>query len=97
MVHIILHFLVPAFAALIWYERDAFKAWLVMAATMVIDVDHLLADPVYDPLRCSIGFHLLHSYVAISLYVVMLFIPKVRLIGVGLIIHMALDYMDCLT
>lgn len=67
-----------------------------MMATMIVDLDHLLAVPVYDPHRCSIGFHPLHSYVAISIYVILLFIPKVRLIGVGLVIHMALDYIDCL-
>ena len=67
-----------------------------MVATMLVDLDHLLADPVFDPNRCSIGFHVLHSYYAISVYVVMLFFPWVRIIAVGLLFHMLTDYQDCL-
>ena len=66
--------------------------------TMLVDVDHLLANPIYDPTRCSINFHPLHSFIAISIYAVMSVIPKyriVRLIGLGLIIHMILDSIDC--
>ncbi len=32
-----------------------------MLATMAIDLDHLLADPVFDPDRFCIGFHPLHT------------------------------------
>ena len=28
--------------------------------TMMVDLDHLIADPIFDPQRC-IGFHPLHS------------------------------------
>lgn len=66
-----------------------------MIATMAVDVDHLLAVPIYDPNRCSIGFHPLHSYYAIAIYFIMLFFPKIRIVGIGLIIHMVLDYIDC--
>ena len=62
---------------------------------MVVDLDHLLAVPIYDPNRCSIGFHPLHSYYAIGVYVILLFFPKTRLVGIGLVIHMILDYIDC--
>jgi hypothetical protein len=62
----------------------------------VVDVDHVLADPVYDPGRCGIGFHPLHSPVAIGTYAVATAIPKLRLIGLGLLIHMGLDALDCL-
>lgn len=95
MFHIILHFVVPAVVAFQLYKKIAIKAWLIMIATMVVDLDHLLAVPIYDPDRCSIGFHPLHSYVAIGIYFAMLFVPKGRLIAIGLIIHMALDYIDC--
>ena len=62
---------------------------------MLVDLDHLLADPIYDPNRCSIGFHPLHTYPAIAAYVVLL-VPRVtRLFALGLIIHMALDALDC--
>lgn len=95
MFHIILHFLVPAIVAYVFYKEIVIKAWLIMIATMIVDLDHLLAVPIYDPNRCSIGFHPLHSYVAIGFYFGMLFFPKFRIIGLGLIIHMALDYIDC--
>lgn len=65
---------------------------------MLIDIDHLLVIPIYDPQRCSIGFHPLHQSLAISFYMLLCFLPKfpkLRLIGLGLIIHMALDSVDC--
>ena len=97
MVHIILHILVPAVVSLLAYRSQFLKAWLIMSLTMIVDMDHLLADPIYDPERCSIGFHPLHSYWAIGIYFLMMFWRKTRLIGIGLMIHMALDYLDCFT
>lgn len=112
MIHILLHFIVPVIIALAFYRRHWSRAALIMIATMVVDVDHLLADPIYDPNRCSIGFHPLHTLPAIMVYAglfaVPLFstwktepdnsisIPKiVHLAGLGLLIHMALDWIDC--
>ena len=66
-----------------------------MIATMVVDIDHLLATPIYDPMRCSIGFHPLHQLPAIALYLVMLVPAKTRWVGLGLVIHMLLDSIDC--
>lgn len=66
-----------------------------MIATMLVDLDHLLATPLFDPNRCSIGFHPLHSYYAIGLYAVMAFFPKVRIIAIGLLFHMFTDFQDC--
>ena len=66
-----------------------------MMLTMLVDIDHLLATPIYDPMRCSIGFHPLHKLLPISLYAIACFIPKIRFIGIGLIIHMVLDSIDC--
>lgn len=63
---------------------------------MLVDLDHLLANPIFDPNRCSIGFHVLHSEIAIIGYVLMLFFNKTRVIGVGLLWHMTTDYQDCL-
>lgn len=67
-----------------------------MMSTMIVDVDHFLADPVYDPNRCSIGFHPLHELIPIGIYGVICFIKPLRYIGIGLIIHMALDSIDCM-
>lgn len=93
--HIFLHFAIPAIVARVFFKDKWLKAWLIMVATMVVDLDHLLADPIYDPDRCSIGFHPLHSWPAIAAYAGLAAWPKTRLIGLGLLIHMALDGIDC--
>ncbi len=66
-----------------------------MILTMVVDLDHLLSNPIYDPERCSIGTHPLHGSIPIGLYCLLCFHPKTRYIGIGLVIHMALDFIDC--
>ncbi len=63
---------------------------------MIVDVDHLLADPIYDPLRCSMGFHPLHTWPFVFLYILLSLVPRTRLLGIGLVIHMLLDSGDCL-
>lgn len=67
-----------------------------MIATMLVDVDHLLADPIYSPNRCSINFHILHTYYAIGIYVILLYFKKFRIVAVGLLFHMLTDFIDCL-
>ena len=93
--HIALHFLVPGLIAILFFKSRWKPAWLIMVLTMIVDLDHLLASPIYDPNRCSINFHPLHSYPAILLYVIMAVVPKLRLIGLGLLIHMGIDLTDC--
>ena len=44
---------------------------MILIATMVVDLDHLLATPVYDAARCSIGFHPLHTGPLVALYVLL--------------------------
>jgi hypothetical protein len=94
--HLLLHFIVPGMVAKFTFGARWKSAWLIMALTIVIDLDHLLANPIYDPNRCSIGYHPLHSYPAIVIYAALAMISKTRLIGLGLLIHMALDGIDCL-
>lgn len=66
-----------------------------MIATMLVDVDHVLASPIYDPNRCSIGFHPLHEVWFIAVYATLCAVPRTRVLGIGLIVHMALDSIDC--
>ena len=67
-----------------------------MMLTMIVDLDHLLADPIYVADRCSINFHPLHSYYAIALYFIMSFFRKpINIIGIGLVLHMIADFTDC--
>ena len=95
LIHIALHFLVPAVVARFAYARHWRYAWLVMVSTMLVDLDHLLANPLYDPNRCSMGFHPLHTWPAVAVYVALLAVPKLKLVGIGLLIHMMLDTLDC--
>ncbi len=95
MLHILLHFIVPAAVVGLFFRREWKRAYLLMIGTMLVDLDHLLADPIYDPQRCSIGFHPLHTFWAIALYAVLCYPRKTRYLGIGLLIHMALDALDC--
>jgi len=95
LLHLILHIIIPGITARLAYRKILLKAWMIMVLTMLVDLDHLLALPVYAPERCGINFHPLHSYPAIGAFSLLLFIPKLRIIGVGLFIHMGLDFIDC--
>jgi hypothetical protein len=95
LLHLALHGAVPGAVALLFFRPNWKRAWLIMFSTMLVDLDHLLADPIYDPNRCGIGFHPLHTYSAISAYVLLLVPHRTRLIALGLVIHMALDALDC--
>ncbi len=103
VVHNFLHFFIPFIVAFIIYKKDTnqkiWKNWVILCSTMLVDLDHLFASPVFDPNRCSIGFHPMHSPLAIGIYALMSFLPSsffIRLFGVGLLIHMGLDMTDCL-
>jgi hypothetical protein len=63
---------------------------------MIVDLDHLLATPIFAPQRCSIGFHPLHSFWAIGGYAVATYFKKIRIIAVGLLFHMFTDFTDCI-
>ncbi len=95
IVHMLLHFLVPATVAKLGFPKSFMKAWLIMMAAMLIDLDHLVADPIYDPGRCSIGFHPLHQYPLVAVYALLAAWPKTRILGIGLLIHVLLDGIDC--
>jgi hypothetical protein len=94
-VHLVLHAAVPGAVAWLFFHQQWRRAWLIMLAAMFVDLDHLLADPIYDPNRCGIGFHPLHTAPAIMVYAVLAVVPRTRLVGLGLVIHMALDLADC--
>ena len=89
------HFLLPLAVALLWFKPYWKTAYIIMIAGMLIDLDHLLANPIFDPNRCSINFHPLHTYYAIGIYILLLFFKKTRLIGLGLVIHIIADIVDC--
>jgi len=95
-VHYLLHLVFPGVIAHTFFRQQWKKAWIIMVATMLVDLDHFFANPLYDANRCSIGFHPLHSFIAILIYCFGVVFPKTRIIAIGLLFHMFTDYLDCL-
>lgn len=97
IIHYVLHFVFPVVLAWLFFRSEWKKAYFIMFLTMLVDVDHLFATPIFDPNRASIGFHFLHSYYAIGIYFLLLFFKgKLRIVSVGLLFHMLTDYIDML-
>ena len=95
LIHYGLHFIFPIGIAILLHKKYWFKIWLIFISTMLIDLDHLLANPIFDPNRCSINFHPLHTYYAITIYFIMLFFKKTKYIAIGLLLHIFADVVDC--
>ncbi|RDV40117.1 hypothetical protein DV096_02275 [Bradymonadaceae bacterium TMQ3] len=96
LVHYSLHLLAPGLIAWVFFRGRWKRAWLIMLATMLVDLDHLFAWPdVFVPDRCGIGFHPLHSYPAIGVYAAGCFVRQVRIPAIGLLFHMVTDFQDC--
>jgi len=95
-VHYGMHFVLPFIIAFIFYRKSFWKVSLLILSANLIDLDHLLATPIFDPSRCSIGFHPLHSYYAIAFYAILFLFPRTRIISIGLLLHLITDLMDCL-
>jgi hypothetical protein len=96
ILHYFLHFIFPGLIAYAFFRKDWRKAYLIFLLTMMVDLDHLWAEPIFKADRCSIGYHFLHSYIAIGIYIVFLFLKPLKLIGLGLTLHMVTDLIDCL-
>ena len=90
-----MHFIVPGIVAAIFFRKKWLNTYLIMLAALLIDLDHLLASPIYDPQRCSLGFHPLHGLLPILFYLGLCVHRRTRLIGLGLVIHIGLDAIDC--
>jgi hypothetical protein len=98
VVHYSLHLLAPCLIVWIFFRQKWKVAGVLMAVVMFVDLDHLLANPIFDPNRCGIGVHPFHSYYAIGLYWVLLWIPNIytRILAIGLLLHILIDIQDCL-
>ena len=96
IVHMILHFLVPFVVAKTAWKENWLFPFIIMVLTIEVDLDHFLADPIFDPNHCVLGFHPLHSWPAIAVYLVAIFSSRLRIVSLGLLIHMGLDGTDCL-
>lgn len=96
MLHLFLHVAVPALVGWLFYRPQWRRAALQLVAGFALDLDHLLATPIFDPNRCSINFHPLHTYWAIAFYGLLLWPARTRVWAIGFLLHMGLDYIDCL-
>ncbi|RPG30898.1 MAG: hypothetical protein CBB72_013045, partial [Muricauda sp. TMED12] len=68
LLHYGIHLLIPILIAFLFFKDNRIKVALILLAGIIIDIDHLWANPLYDPNRCSVGFHVLHSYWAVLVY-----------------------------
>ena len=68
LLHRGLHVVVPMASAWLFYQSIVKRATLLLLAGILLDLDHLLANPIVDPNRCSVGYHLLHQYWLIPVY-----------------------------
>jgi hypothetical protein len=98
IIHYAFHLLIPFVLGKLFWKETWWKAGLIMVGMMVIDLDHLLANPIFDPGRCSIGFHPLHTLWAGIVYGGLMAVPswKVRAAGAGCLWHLVTDAIDCL-
>ncbi len=95
IIHYGFHIIIPLVIALIFFPKKWKATYFIFIVAMLIDLDHLFADRIFDPNRCSVGFHPLHSYYAIAMYIILLIPKKTRVIGVALLWHILTDLLDC--
>ena len=96
IVHYFMHFVFPGFLAFFLWRKNWRFTYLLFLTTMLVDLDHIVANPLFDPQRNSIGYHPLHTYPMIVLYFLGAIFLKGnwRIIAIGLLLHMFTDFQD---
>lgn len=87
--------MVPFLISLLFFKKKWKAVYFIFIASMLIDLDHLLATPIFESNRCSINFHPLHSYLAMGFYMIGLFFKKTRILCIALLFHVLTDTIDC--
>ena len=77
-------------------KRNFKEILILIISSNFIDLDHLLANPIYDQYRCSINFHPLHNLYMLPLYIIGIFWKKYSYFFIGIMLHLMLDWADCL-
>ena len=95
IIHYSLHFLVPLIISYVFFKGKWRVVYLIFLRSMLVDLDHLLANPIFVENRCSINFHPLHSYIAIGIYTIGLLFKKTRIVAIALLFHILTDFIDC--
>jgi Family of unknown function (DUF6122) len=96
IIHYSMHFVVPLLFAWVIDKKNYLKIYAILLCTMLIDVDHLFANPIFMADRCSINFHVLHNLYFVPIYMALLFFKGTwRVVGIGLCFHIFTDFCDC--
>ena len=95
-IHYGIHLGLPLIISILFFKSNWKFSYIIMLLGLLIDVDHFMANPIFNPNRCSINFHPLHSYYAVAIYIMLALYRKTRLLGIGLVIHIIADATDCL-
>lgn len=68
----------------------------LLIGSNLIDLDHLFSRPIYVPKRNSFKTHFLHKRwkTMLLLSILALFVRPLLFLGIGLILHFFLDYLD---
>lgn len=98
VIHYFLHLVFPYFLAKKIDKNDYLKVYFALLSSMLIDLDHLFADPIFDPNRCSIDFHFLHQTQFFFIYLVGFLFAKnyIKIFFLGLMLHLITDKLDCI-
>ncbi|MFL1896873.1 DUF6122 family protein [Aquimarina sp. 2-A2] len=95
LIHYGFHFILPLMVSLYWYRKEWKQVYIFFLLAMLIDIDHLWAQPIFDPDRCSVGYHTFHSTIAIAIYFLLLLPKKSRILAIALLWHITTDTIDC--
>lgn len=91
-------FFVLAYLIEVKYLQRPFKSLNVFCQLLLanlIDLDHLLSQPMYDPLRCSLNNHLFHKTWLLPVYALGT-LTRFRYFFLSLLGHLLVDYLGCI-
>ncbi len=95
-----IHFIVDSLIYIIFNKTEFIHVTstdlILIFSASLIDLDHLFSKPIYKPGRDSFKTHFLHKrwHLILLLAIVILFFRKISFLGIGLISHLFLDYID---
>ncbi|AOS98386.1 hypothetical protein AUP74_03019 [Microbulbifer aggregans] len=92
-----LHLAAPIAVAWFFFRSQWKRAALIMVAANLVALDRVFFAAAETPTNCAINAYPLHTMLPISLYGAMMFLPwlPVRLLGIGLVLHMLVDALGC--